>query len=643
MVSGSVLGWRTPEKAVTLDRFHLFATELPPLVNTQPVKFRICSNRLEVDSLHLQSENATLSADGHAELLPDGSSLFSHLRIDNFNLQQIAGFVPALEKLQGTLSGDIRLENSLAEPVITATAAMTACGCYGISLSRIDAAADYQSGVLTVSADGFRDNASMATARGKLRGRFSLYPFAWTPENDGFTADITAQGFRLAEVDLPFSDDYETDGALNFQASLAGNITAPRLSGTLSLKDAHLNLYDYGLTYETVEGDIDLLEDTLFIRKFRIGGDKEGQLNASGRIALKAAFQPETFDVNISGSDFHVPFRNAVFVRTEPELTLKGSPDAPELTGQIRIAGGKVLLDRLLKQQPAEIEVIELHQETDGTYLVPDISSPLGFIEPLAADIVVEIDDDLWVKGKEENIEIAGQIRLDKDHGKTFKLYGTLYSVRGTYLFRNRLFRITKGEIRFLGLEDIDPNVNIEAQTRLQDVTIIIRLTGSFRNLQLALDSQPHMQTIDIISYLMFGKPVNELSQGESFRAEEAALSITGQLAADQLKAILGDSFRLDLLHISTGNGDISKGAISLGKYIAPNVFVTYNQGFTQEVPRSVEVDYEISKHFSLEAQIDEERTSAVDLIWKHDYSGFLEYLFHNDETESPEISPEIP
>lgn len=630
VLSGTISGWRRPEKAVVLDRFHLFSAERPPLVNTQPIAFRICGDRLKLDSLHLQSDNATLSADGYADLIP-GGSLSSHLQIGNFDLQRIAGFVPALDKIQGTLSGDIRLSNTLAEPVIQASADLTTCGCYGISLSRIDAAADYRAGKLTFSADGSRTDSTALTAQGELFGRLSFYPFAWVPENNGFSTDIAAQGFRLSEFDLPFSDDYEADGTLDLKANLAGNITAPRIAGTMSVKDAHLNLYDYGLTYETVEGDVDFIKNTFIIRNLSIGGNTEGHLSASGQIACNDRFYPEAFDVNISGSDFHVPFRNAVFVRTEPQLCLKGTPNAPDLTGRIAVAGGKVFLDRLLKKQPAEIEVIELRQETDGTYLVPDAASPLSFIEPLAADIVVEIGDNLWVKGKEENLEIAGQVRLDKDHRETFKLYGTLYSVRGTYLFRNRLFRITKGEIRFLGLEDIDPNVNIEAQTRVQDATIMLRLTGSFKNLQLALDSEPHMQTIDIISYLMFGRPVAELSQGESFRAEEAALSITGQLAADQLKAILGDSFRLDLVHISTGNGDISKGTVSLGKYLAPNLFVTYNQGFTQEVPRSVEVDYEINRHFSLEAQIDEERTSAVDLIWKHDYSGFLEFLFKED------------
>lgn len=61
-----------------------------------------------------------------------------------------------------------------------------------------------------------------------------------------------------------------------------------------------------------------------------------------------------------------------------------------------------------------------------------------------------------------------------------------------------------------------------------------------------------------IVSYLLFGRPSDSFAKGESFRAEEAALSIAGQLAAEQIKQILGKSFQLDVIHISAGSGDLS-------------------------------------------------------------------------------------
>ena len=57
-----------------------------------------------------------------------------------------------------------------------------------------------------------------------------------------------------------------------------------------------------------------------------------------------------------------------------------------------------------------------------------------------------------------------------------------------------------------------------------------------------------------------------------------------------------------------------------MGKYVAPKVFVIYRHGFSQESPREVEVDYEINRNFSIQSQVDNEATSALDLIWKYEF-----------------------
>ena len=251
---------------------------------------------------------------------------------------------------------------------------------------------------------------------------------------------------------------------------------------------------------------------------------------------------------------------------------------------------------------------------------LPEKAEQPGFMKPLEADIIVTAERDLWVKGKEENIEIKGRVNVKKRPGHPFVVLGKANAVRGTYMFRNRLFKISDGNLTFTGAEKIDPILNITGRTRIPPVDILARLTGTFSSLNLSLDSEPAMDQVDIVSYLMFGRASSDLSSRESFRAEDAALSMTGQLAADQLKEILGKSFHLDVVQVNAGSGDIRQGSIAMGKYVAPRVFVTYSQGFSREAGRSVEIDYEINRHFSVEARAGEETTSALDLIWRHDF-----------------------
>jgi translocation and assembly module TamB len=310
-----------------------------------------------------------------------------------------------------------------------------------------------------------------------------------------------------------------------------------------------------------------------------------------------------------------------VDARMHPDLHLTGTWEAPVLQGKITVPEGRVNLERVLAKQVSEINVVAPVSDENGLLHVPESEPPaLAFVNPLAADVSVVVPKDFWFRGKDEFIEIKGDVQLKKEPRKPFVLYGSVVPVRGTYRFRGRLFQITDGELTFLGREDINPIVNIEAQTEIGDVTIIIRLSGTFEHLNLVLDSDPAMDPSDIISYLVFGRGPDDLSEKESFQAEEAALSFTGQIAADKLRDIIGDTLGIDYLNISAGSGGLRQGSLTMGKYVLPRVFVTFRQGFDESVSQKLEVTYEINKYFDLETQIDSEQTSALDLIWKYEF-----------------------
>jgi len=358
----------------------------------------------------------------------------------------------------------------------------------------------------------------------------------------------------------------------------------------------------------------------IYISDMRAAGDKEGWLSLSGSLTYDSA-GPKALNLRALGENLRVPFHAGVDARITPDLSLSGEWKAPKLVGDITVTEGRVNLDRFFETRPSEIEVVRPEAGDDNVIRIPDKSPEAVSISgPLAADIRVVIPRNFWIKDRDTSIEISGEINLKKQPGRSLVLYGPLYSVRGTYRFRGKIFNITGGELNFIGQEKINPPVSIDAETRIKDVKIIMHLTGTFERLNVALDSEPAMDQAEIISYLVFGRPQDSLSEGESFSAQQAALSMTGQIAADELRDILGDGFGVDYINISAGSGDLREGSFDMGKYVSPRVFVIYRQGFTKDSPRQVQIDYEINRSFTLRTQIDEEKTSAVDLIWKHEF-----------------------
>jgi translocation and assembly module TamB len=209
---------------------------------------------------------------------------------------------------------------------------------------------------------------------------------------------------------------------------------------------------------------------------------------------------------------------------------------------------------------------------------------------------------------------------LKKEKGAPILLTGALNTVRGTYEFQGRRFNITRGVVEFQGLPEPDPGLDIQAEARIGGVTIIVRITGSVRDIQLSLDSDPAMDQSDIVSYLVFGRPTNELRSQQATSAEAAALSLAGNLAAKELNTILGDTFKVDIFSINPGEDGLSSSSLTVGKYVTRNIFVTYNLEFSAQSFGEVEIEYQINRNFSIAAQVGNESSGGVDLIWKFDF-----------------------
>ena len=171
-----------------------------------------------------------------------------------------------------------------------------------------------------------------------------------------------------------------------------------------------------------------------------------------------------------------------------------------------------------------------------------------------------------------------------------------------------------------MGLQEPNPNLNIETVTQVKNVKIIVNIGGTAKDIKLTLDSEPTMEKADIVSYLMFGQPANRLRQGEATSAERVALGFTGQIAATELNKIFGDSLKLDTFYIDPGDGKLSSASVSLGKYVTPDIFVAYKQGFKVDELHEIEITYEIDQNWSVQTQFGDEETTGIDLLWEYDF-----------------------
>lgn len=618
--SGNINHWMEPVKEVNIEKMTLVSFEQPPLVNRELVKLSISRDRIFVDSLHLDSGNASLVLKGEAGLIPS-ADVSAVLALKGFDLKRISGFWEGGEKFQGLMSSDIALTGILKNPVINMTTSIKDVANEGLPMTDVSVSLKYSDSKAQVEASAYRQNEKLLDVHGTVLMGLSVYPFECLPKQGGLDFRMDLEQMDISWIsDIINDPEYDISGVLDATAFVSGDFFNPHIQGRMQLSEGELILKKQGLIYETLTADLQFVKNTIIIDALNLKGDKEGFLNLSGVLTYEN-FKPQTFNIRAVGDQLYIPFHSGVDARINPDITLSGAWEAPVLSGKIEVDEGRVNLERFLEKKFSEIEIVAPVSAKNGVLQIPEKEpEPLAFVDPLTADVAVMIPNGFWFRGKDEFVEIKGDIQLKKDPQKPFVVYGSVFPVRGTYRFRGRLFQIEQGELTFTGQEEINPALDIEAVAVIDDVKIIIRLSGTFEHLNLVLDSEPAMAQAEIISYLVFGRGADDLSEKESFQASAAALSFAGQIAADKLRDIVGDTLGIDYLNISAGSGELRHGSMTMGKYVLPRVFVTFRQGFDETVTQKVEVTYEINKYFDLETQIDNEQTSALDLIWKYDF-----------------------
>ncbi|MFN2289177.1 MAG: translocation/assembly module TamB domain-containing protein, partial [Chromatocurvus sp.] len=119
--------------------------------------------------------------------------------------------------------------------------------------------------------------------------------------------------------------------------------------------------------------------------------------------------------------------------------------------------------------------------------------------------------------------------------------------------------------------------------------------------------SEPAMTQSEQLSWLVLGRPLDGASEGEGNMIAQAALALGlkgGDFLADRLGAGLG----VDSVGIETGSGeagaasDVNQAAFVIGKYLSPDLFVSYGIGLFDSVS-TVKLEYSLTEHWKVSTE----------------------------------------
>jgi translocation and assembly module TamB len=377
----------------------------------------------------------------------------------------------------------------------------------------------------------------------------------------------------------------------NFRGS--GEVVA-EMGGTLQAPRVAVSARATGLDAEVPMLGVHLREGSFDAKLTPDGGfDANGSIRSGDGIlnVTGAHIADRRLELKLRGQDFLAASIPGARVTIAPDLSLTGHRGRLELTGSVRIDDAEVNLEKLsfARRYEASPDVVVVDREIEVR------QASLG----LTTDVRVILGDRVKLGGFGLESTVTGELRVLEERDQPSRATGEI-RVAGTYEAFGRKLSISRGRLQFAGTSLDDPQLDILAERKLDDVTAKLRVTGTAQHPTLDVFTDPATSQTDAMAYLITGKAASEAHGEEGAVVSSAAQSVGSVLGNRLAKKLGGKMGFIDEIGVEQ-NTDLGGNAFTVGKYLSPRFFISYGVGLF-EPGSTMTVRYEFSKHWSLEA-----------------------------------------
>jgi len=287
---------------------------------------------------------------------------------------------------------------------------------------------------------------------------------------------------------------------------------------------------------------------------------------------------------------------NLNLVRTAERVTLKGDVTIPEAAINLQKLprGGE-------HAQAASSDVIVVDEQTREEAETEKA--------PVFAEITVNIGKKVELTGFGLQANVEGALQVRESPGKPTLGSGEV-RVAGKYKAYGQDLTIQRGQLLYAWTPLDNPNLNIEATRTVETVTAGLRIRGSAKTPELTVYSDPPMSQANALSYLVAGKPLDQIGAGDSDAdAMQTAARSLGVAGGGLLAKSLGKRLGVDELSVKDDEM-IGGAALTVGQYLSPRLYLSYGVGLF-EPGDVITLRYKLSNDLALQTQRGPEDTRA--------------------------------
>ncbi|TAL74753.1 MAG: pathogenicity protein [Rhodanobacter sp.] len=428
------------------------------------------------------------------------------------------------------------------------------------------------------------DHGGRLAGSAELRGR-----------QQALSGNVTMQLNDLGWLTLAGDTLANVHGTASAQFTLGGTLATPSVAGQAGIQDFAAEVPGVGLKLTGGK----LVANTLPGHTLAVDGQVQsgsGMLGVRGQIGLGDGLPMQ---LAISGKQFTAASVPAAQIVVSPDLALRHDADGFALDGNVLMDRAEVNLDKLpgagAPQASADVVVMDRPQAERDAAL------------PVRATVKVDLGAHTHLVGYGLDGRLHGVLTVNQSPGQAATGQGQI-TVDGSYEAYGQKLQIERGKLLFAGTPLDNPGLAIRAVRKLNPNATIdegqevgLEISGTAKRPVLTIFSQPAMEQSDALAYLVTGKPLAQVTSGESNLLGSAAQTL-GTAAGNLLAKSIGAQLGLD--DVGVGSSDALGGgsAFTVGKYLSPRLYLSYGVGLF-EPGEVVSLRYRLSRRWHFEAQ----------------------------------------
>ena len=399
-------------------------------------------------------------------------------------------------------------------------------------------------------------------------------------------------------------------GSAQINALFEGTLDNPRITGNIHIENASARVADFPTGLSAIKGDLIFDATRIYFDNLtaQAGG---GTLHLTGSISYTE--RPIRYDITARSDSTRIRYPEGMSWLTAGSLRLTGTTDGGLLSGRVTV-------ERVTLTQGLEVAgaLVSTKEDISG----PTTSSP--FLRNLQFDIEAVSTPDARMQWPGAELEAEANLRVRGTWEHPIIL-GHIHVGSGDLLFHGNRYKVARGDINFANPFRLDPVVNVEASTTIQQYEITLNFNGPASKLTLAYRSDPPLPGNDIVTLLALGQTSSEgtaRSAGNTQSGTSGASALLSEAVSSQvggrLEKLFGiTNFRVDPALTGVGSAGGSQNAaarVTVQQQVTRNVTITYvsNVGSTQE--QVIQVEYNVNRNVSIVALRDYNGTFGIDI-----------------------------